>query len=249
MQKILIIGDHSGISKTLDLATLNLNCQLLTDYTFVHRSLETSWPDILLFDTEAHISKEAQFLTELIQRNISDNHNQCQILMVTHECTAGEVIKLLKSGIFYIFKSPASPQYVNNILHHIVSAKAAVKPKNILVIEDSKSVRQILINIMHQNQLFVQPLEAENGMMAMKQVTDWREIDLILLDWYMPEMNGYWFTQNIKQIRDAQSIPIIMISTEGATENMQTMLGMGISEYIVKPFEEKGVLNLITKYI
>jgi len=71
--------------------------------------------------------------------------------------------------------------------------------------------------------------------------------DLILLDITMPDIDGYTFVREIKEIENAQSIPIIM---QTAKTGMKDLFKIeGISDYIVKPYKAENILEMVKKYI
>ena len=60
------------------------------------------------------------------------------------------------------------------------------------------------------------------------------KFDLILLDWEMPVLNGPGTFSEFKKME--LKIPVVMMTTKNASEDIQTMLNMGVAEYLLKPF-------------
>jgi DNA-binding response OmpR family regulator len=60
--------------------------------------------------------------------------------------------------------------------------------------------------------------------------------DLILMDVRMPKMNGYEACEVMKKDSQTQDIPVVFLSAKGQDQEVQTGLGMGAVDYIVKPF-------------
>ena len=68
--------------------------------------------------------------------------------------------------------------------------------------------------------------------------------DLILLDLDMPEVNGLEVLKQIRSMRGTQNLPVFMFTGHSAREIVDQILKLGVSDYIIKPFE---ALDLITK--
>jgi two-component system chemotaxis response regulator CheY len=99
-----------------------------------------------------------------------------------------------------------------------------------LVVDDSSTMRRIIKNSLKRIG-FEDIVEAENGRDALEKLTD---VDIILTDWNMPEMDGLEF---VKRIRASDSkIPILMVTTNAAKDDIVEALKNGVNNYIVKPF-------------
>lgn len=104
---------------------------------------------------------------------------------------------------------------------------------NILIVDDSKHilmmVSEMLKTIGHTS------LTAVDGLNAFEVIKDNPGIDLILLDWNMPNMNGLEFLIKNKEEK-IFNIPIFMMTTEKSPEKIQKALENGVVDYIMKPF-------------
>lgn len=99
-----------------------------------------------------------------------------------------------------------------------------------LVVDDSSTMRRIIKNSLKRIG-FEDIVEAENGKDALEKMAD---IDIILTDWNMPEMDGLEF---VKRVRSGNpSIPILMVTTNAAKDDIVEALKNGVNNYIVKPF-------------
>ena len=124
---------------------------------------------------------------------------------------------------------------------------------NILIVDDSKIVRRVLTNTMKR--YFKAPewptlnlFKAEDGNFAM-EVMEKELIDIILLDWNMPNMNGEEVVEAVRANKAYQKTRIIMATTEGSKESVLKMIKKGANGYMVKPFNEEAIfktLNTIT---
>lgn len=80
-------------------------------------------------------------------------------------------------------------------------------------------------------------LEASNGKEVMKILEkEYGDIGLILLDWNMPEMNGFEVLKSIKADVRFKDIPVMMVTTESQRSNIIDAIRAGAKHYITKPF-------------
>jgi two-component system chemotaxis response regulator CheY len=110
--------------------------------------------------------------------------------------------------------------------------------KTILVVDDSRIMRNIVKNTFSVLKIPCQYLEAENGRKAL-QLLETNKVDLIFLDWNMPEMDGLEFLKKVRIMPDYKDKPIIMVTSESAKYNVVEALQCGATDYIVKPLHEK----------
>lgn len=106
---------------------------------------------------------------------------------------------------------------------------------NILVIEDNKNMRKLICATLKQNGYST--FEAEDGEVGL-DVLDTTHIDLIICDIMMPNMDGYEFTETL---RDGHcEIPIIIVTAKEQLEDKKKGFSIGADDYMVKPidFEE-----------
>jgi len=105
----------------------------------------------------------------------------------------------------------------------------------ILSVDDSLVVRKIIRGAAET--LGIDMLEAEDGYDALKVLEkEEGNIDLILLDWNMPGMNGYELLLELKSDEKYYNIPIMMVTTEGQKESIIAAVKAGASNYMIKPF-------------
>ena len=108
--------------------------------------------------------------------------------------------------------------------------------KTCLIVDDSKIVRKVIQRIVEVLGFTI--LEAENGQEAVDQVKN-NQVDVIILDWNMPVMDGM---EAMKIIRADPSIvvqpKIIFCTTENEFEKIQQAIINGADEYVMKPFDE-----------
>jgi two-component system chemotaxis response regulator CheY len=103
-----------------------------------------------------------------------------------------------------------------------------------LVVDDSSTMRAILRIALKKRSFEV--LEAKNGVHALTVLETAEPVDLMLLDWNMPEMNGFELLKNVRQDHKYDNAKIMMVTTETSIGEMSKALEVGANEYIMKPF-------------
>ncbi len=121
---------------------------------------------------------------------------------------------------------------------------------NILVVDDSRIMRNIIKNTLDNSRKYgkIKFFEAQDGVTAFREITD-NNIDILLLDWNMPRLNGLDLVKKLRRIEAFESLPIIMITSEAAKYNVIEALKAGVSDYIVKPVPEKKLLQKIERLL
>ncbi len=105
----------------------------------------------------------------------------------------------------------------------------------IITIDDSSTMRRIIKNTLQRIGYGSDVLEAEDGKQAL-DVLSQNKVDLIITDWNMPNMDGLTFVKKIRSASEWNDVPIIMVTTEAAKEDILEALKSGVNNYIVKPF-------------
>lgn len=108
---------------------------------------------------------------------------------------------------------------------------------NILVVDDDKHTRMLMKAVLEAENYTV--FMASNGEEAL-EVMDKEHIDLVVLDIMMPKMNGYEFTEIIRE--SDNNLPILMVSAMQLPEYKRKGFVVGTDDYITKPIDEEEML-------
>ena len=120
--------------------------------------------------------------------------------------------------------------------------------KTVMVVDDSRIMRNIVKNTFAELRIPCQFIEAANGKDALQQLQN-NPVNLVLLDWNMPELSGLDFLKKARAMELYKTLPIIMVTSESAKYNVIEALKSGATDYIVKPVNEKKFLEKISKII
>ena len=104
----------------------------------------------------------------------------------------------------------------------------------ILAVDDSATMRRILRNQLRQ--VGVDEVdEAQNGREALAMLSR-THYDLLITDWNMPEMCGLDLVNEVRKTEALKALPILMVTTITAKEDIVNALKAGVNSYVVKPF-------------
>lgn len=101
-----------------------------------------------------------------------------------------------------------------------------------LVVDDSRAIRHCLVKML--SELGFEVEAAGHGREALAQLS--AGLDLITVDWNMPEMNGLEFVQAVRLDRAFDQTQIVMVTTETELAQVERALQAGAQEYVMKPF-------------
>lgn len=105
--------------------------------------------------------------------------------------------------------------------------------KNILVVEDHKSIRLLLGNLLSKEYAVT---TKKDGFEGMAWLGSGNIPDLIVLDMSMPRLSGYEFLRGIRNSGFYRNIPVVVLSGNEDQEEIARCMKMGISQYLTKPF-------------
>lgn len=117
----------------------------------------------------------------------------------------------------------------------------------ILLVEDDISQRTLLRHIISKrsdSEIF----EAKNGIEGLRMV-EMNSPNLIILDVWMPVMNGMAMLDKLRADKTHKSIPVVIITAMKDQETIQEAISKGISGYILKPFTPELVYSALSKFI
>jgi two-component system chemotaxis response regulator CheY len=103
-----------------------------------------------------------------------------------------------------------------------------------LIVDDSSTMRRIIINTLTKLG-YESFLEAGNGREGLDRLVA-GPVDLVITDWNMPEMNGIDFVRNLRATEQGKTVPILMVTTNAANDDVSEALRAGVNNYVVKPF-------------
>jgi len=114
----------------------------------------------------------------------------------------------------------------------------------IMTVDDSKATRQFIRGAV--DVLGFEFLEAGDGKEGLEVLEKEKgKVDLILLDWLMPVMDGIEMLEALKSNDLFKDIPVTMVTSESERENVVEALGKGARNYLIKPFSQEDLIRTI----
>jgi len=120
---------------------------------------------------------------------------------------------------------------------------------NILVVEDENDVRKAIIKALRRSGLqLTEVFEADSGEKGLQIISE-QNIDFVLVDLYLPGLNGEEMVKRMRIDPDTQKLPVVFISGENREDRIQMLLKKG-SGFISKPFQPEilgeTIINMIS---
>lgn len=113
----------------------------------------------------------------------------------------------------------------------------------IMIVDDSRTIRQQVSFTLTKGGYEV--IEAEDGLEGLEKLKGNPEIKMIISDVNMPNMDGLEMVEKMKT--DGVTIPIIMLTTEGATDLIDRAKKAGAKGWLVKPFKPEQLVAAVNK--
>lgn len=110
-----------------------------------------------------------------------------------------------------------------------------------LVVDDSRFVRNFLHSLFAEHG--VEVVEAADGKQGLACLRDAGPFEVALVDWNMPVMSGYDMLVAARADHALDGTRIVMVTTEAENDHIEAALDAGADEYLVKPFDEAGLLD------
>ena len=113
--------------------------------------------------------------------------------------------------------------------------------RKILIVDDSSTVLLMERTLLSRNNYEV--IAARDGQEGVEKALA-EKPDLILMDVVMPRMNGFDALRRLRSYQSTQHIPVIMVTTRGELQSVESGYENGCNDYVTKPF---GALELLVK--
>jgi len=106
-----------------------------------------------------------------------------------------------------------------------------------LVIDDSRVARAVIGSILRE--LNHDVVEAANGREGLDRLAEFPDVELVLVDWNMPVMDGLEFIRAVRAQAAYDPVRIVMVTTETECDQMNRAMAAGANEYVMKPFTKE----------
>ncbi|RUM93722.1 MAG: hypothetical protein DSZ28_07030 [Thiothrix sp.] len=112
----------------------------------------------------------------------------------------------------------------------------------VMVVDDSITIRKVTTRVLERNHYKV--VTAKDGLDAVEQLKECHP-DIMLLDIEMPRMDGFELAALIRNTKENEDLPIIMISSRSGRKHRERALRLGVNRFLGKPYQDNELLNNI----
>ena len=112
-----------------------------------------------------------------------------------------------------------------------------------LTVDDSPTIRHIVAKTLKP--LGFEVFQAGDGLEALKALEEHGKMDLTVLDWNMPNMDGYEFLVEVRKREDLADMKIMMLTTENQRHFIIKAIMAGANEYLMKPFSSDMLIKKV----
>ncbi|HEY2726367.1 MAG TPA: response regulator, partial [Parafilimonas sp.] len=122
-----------------------------------------------------------------------------------------------------------------------------LKGKTVLIADDD--VRNIFSLTKSLENYGMNVISAVDGKEALKQLSEQKKVDIVLMDMMMPEMDGYESTKRIRQNQKYKNLPVIAVTAKAMTGDREKCINAGASDYITKPVDADQLISLMRVWL
>ena len=242
---VFIFGDAAGVSAELADALRRLDCEVqpFTDIQTLLNELQERPPKIIIVDT-AMLPEMPPLSAELVRLR---SHMSINIpLIFVSSSTALQLrVDAIRAGGDGYFVAPLDAPAVARQICDMAMPKPQ-QPYRVVVVEDDPTQADFAASILRKAGIEVQ--QVTEPVKVIERLHEFRP-DLILMDIYMPDVNGIELTTVIRDHQEFVGIPIVFLSGEQNTDKQLDALSVGGDDFVAKPIRPKHLLGVVQSRI
>lgn len=117
----------------------------------------------------------------------------------------------------------------------------------VLVVDDSKTILRVVATILGRHGY--EPVLARDGLEGLERLRDSGPIDLVLLDFVMPRMNGYQFCRKLRAEADLANLPVVLMSARTEAIGDRFVEQTGAVDALGKPFDSRALVAVVGRVL
>ncbi len=117
----------------------------------------------------------------------------------------------------------------------------------ILIVDDSLTTRKVISHYLADGgyKLIDEACDGEQAWLKIQEANP--PYDMIIADWHMPVLSGLELLHKIRASSKFKSLAVIMATAEKNKEEIDKVLHLGVTDYLVKPYEAPALLSAVQK--
>ncbi len=238
---VFLLGDEGGLTGELARALHDLGCELdyFSDTPSLLTQLQVQLPKIIVADT-AQLPDMPPLSAELVRLQ---SHTSTKIPMIFISSSSALQLRVdaIRAGGDGYFVAPLDTLSVATQIRDMARPDQQA-PFSVLVVEDDPTQADFAASILRKAGM--QVLQVTEPVKVIKSLREFKP-DLILMDIYMPEVNGIELTTIIRDHKEFVTIPIVFVSGEQNTDKQLDALSVGGDDFIAKPIRPKHLRGIV----
>jgi len=249
---VLIADDVSSMRALLKTHLHKYNCDVcreVDDGRKVIDAVKQSEPDIVLLDINMPGKNGLEVLKELVEKNI---HNK--VWIISGEAAKSVVVEAKLNGAIDFIAKPFTIDKIAKIvkqyeklsaLEERTNVPSNSKPTSVFIVDDEPLMQALLVKVISNYHCQVMS-KFSSGKEVINAFKSGRIPEITFLDIEMPECDGL---EVLKFIKDNKvDTFVVMVSAHGTLENVKMCMESGADGFIVKPYSDKKVQQIVNKY-
>jgi len=208
-------------------------------------------PDLILMDINMPDVNGYEGL-KILKEN--KEYADIPVIFLTSNSDRESIVKGFSLGaVDYVVKPFTAPQLIESIENQLHPGRKKESSQNeedgnkpiILVVDDVSSMLRAIQYALQDRYKVYMLSKSEDVVDFLRN----RRPDLFLLDYLMPELSGFDLIPIIRALPQHEDTPIIIITTEGTLDHVHEAMSLGASDFIVKPFKPKELVEKVARHL
>lgn len=155
---------------------------------------------------------------------------------------------LTGEGQVVLVLNPGDLLHAVPVLELTAATSPEQRPLEVLIVDDSLSVRQVLGRLMEVQGWRARG--ARDGVEALESLQQQARLpDIAVVDLEMPRMDGFELIRALKSQPELAGIPVVILTTRAGGKHRRRAFDLGATEYLVKPYQEQTLLSAIRRAV
>ncbi len=192
----------------------------------------------------------AELMGGSIKFNSVENKGSCFEVILDFEISPEtEYLSRSEMDLLELDQVEADSEASTSRAGEVAQAQAGLSVDKVL-----KGVQVLLVEDIEINQMIAREMledagakvrVADNGIEALHELSLGYEFDVVLMDIQMPKMDGYEATEQIRKNKQYQNLPIIAVTANAMSTDIEKCHAVGMNDHIAKPIDEMDMINKI----